>query len=757
MGRGYSAHRSHSNRLTNKTKRARSSSVLQKKTETVAIKPLQNHLEAAAPKKDFSCATAALADTLGNVEAATAKRRGVSMEKRAADEAAAAGRTRSESVKKTVYLGNRMVRSVNVTRHFSKVKKDKADDAADDEAASGSDEEVYEDFMDEEPSEDESETIRRPDVFTKYVEAGKVVDSVLTAVAAAAVVGANTKDLCEFGDSEIFRRVGTLFKNYSDKSSTAAAPSAGRAVGTAPGGKRSMSIAGNKRDISVASRRYGVSSIDRSLSKGRGRSVSQNPLAVRFDSGVPRGIAFPTTVSVNEVLCNHTPFSADDAITLKAGDVIKIHCGVHVDGYPVSAARTVVVQPTAEEAPPAPLPATAVNAIEAARVSLAGAIHLMRPGAVNDDITDFIASVGAHYQTEAVEGVLSTRTKRWIPDSVSSSIICRRVTTENPQQDVAYCEVEPYQIWQLDMAFTNSSSYRMQVPLGARYNSHCNIYRKNEVLSANPTLEDLRSKAASHVLTQEIRNKFHCFPFNPNHADEPLKCRLGLVALKKAGQIDCMEELTCKPNSALDGEGRICKKAPTADNRAITARFSATVAVTEKRVHVLCGGAGIISDEFLSKKKMKEHKKAGASSSSSADIGGFAACGGLASFEDLYGACFPTAALGAPSAEFESDHVPLFVRTPTEQLKGLLASPLNFGKSIVASSGESAEAVVTTGAADEDEETVMAAREDLTVKRKHRRTEAAAEDDAAPAAPKMDAAAKAKLLSMHPGRKTAKK
>eukprot|EP00388_Colpodella_angusta_P032680 GDKK01027412.1.p1 GENE.GDKK01027412.1~~GDKK01027412.1.p1 ORF type:complete len:485 (+),score=108.70 GDKK01027412.1:1-1455(+) len=477
--------------------------------------------------------------------------------------------------------------------------------------------------------------------------------------------------------------------------------------------------------------------------------------------GLPRGVAFPTTVSVNEVLCNHTPYAEEDAVTLKPGDVVKIHCGVHLDGYPVSAARTIVVQPGASmgsEDPNAtvvPLPASAVNAIEASRVALAGAIHLMRPGAINDDITDFIASVGAHYQTEAIEGVLSTRSKRWILDSLSSSIICRRITQENPQHDVALCEVEPFQVWALDMAFTNSSSYKMQVPL--RHNYHCGVYRKNEISSANPTLNDLRSKAASNLLTNEIRTKFHCFPFNPLHADEPLHARLGLIALKKTGQVDEFPELMCKLNSAEDADGRIAKKSPTNDNRAITARFCATIAITEKRVHVLCGGAGIISDGFLSKKKAKDHKSAAnkGDNSSNNDIGRFAeTCGGLASFESLYGAAFPLAALNIASSEFESEGPvnPLFIRTPTDQLKGLLSSPLNFGKSIVSEEAVAAvEKASATIHAPEDEVEAEMTREDATAKRKQRRTEAA------PAKPQVDEAAKSKLLSMHPGRKSAGK
>ena len=94
---------------------------------------------------------------------------------------------------------------------------------------------------------------------------------------------------------------------------------------------------------------------------------------------------------------------------LKAYDVVKVHLGAHLDGYPVSAARTIVVPKAKSEGANA-ITTTATttatnnnnntdvsNIIEAARVALSGMIHLLKPGAVNNDITDFVAMVGNCY------------------------------------------------------------------------------------------------------------------------------------------------------------------------------------------------------------------------------------------------------------------------------------------------------------------------------------------------------------------------
>lgn len=344
-----------------------------------------------------------------------------------------------------------------------------------------------------EASEDEDETTRRQDVVTKYKAAGKLVDEVLEFVVEKCIEGSNTYALCVAGDEELKRRAVGVF------------------------------------------------------SKAKGEDGKK----------VPRGIAFPVTVSVNNMLCNHSPAQESHAVTLKGGDVVKVHMGVHVDGYPVSAARTIIVARPAEVE--VAIPTSVCNTVEASRVALLSVIHMLRPGAENADITDYIARVGAHYDVEAVEGVLSTRTKRWITDSMEA-IITRRVTKEDPQQEVAPVTVKPFQVWNLDIAFTNAPSYKMSVPA-----DQVTLFRKNEF----ENVQDLRIPSATEFL-REVNENFFCFPFHSSHAAYPAKARMGIAVLKKANLIDELVPLQCKP-------------------KYVTARFSATVIVSDKRVNIVCG------------------------------------------------------------------------------------------------------------------------------------------------------------------------
>ncbi|KAH9600090.1 Peptidase M24 [Trypanosoma melophagium] len=366
-----------------------------------------------------------------------------------------------------------------------------------------------------EPEENVAETIVKPDVMIKYKSAGRALDEVMNLVAAACVPGANTKQLCDLGDAELLQRVRGMFSKAKDAD-----------------GKRIL-----------------------------------------------RGLSYPMNISVNHTLCNHAPLSEEEAVVLCGGDVVKIHVGCHIDGYPVTAARTIVVpydtnikstsSPSLNDADAVDekkdtqsrvLSQGASNAIEAARVALQGMIHLMQPGMLNADITDFVHRVGNHFEVQALEGVLSNRTKRWVPDGMDC-IITRRVTLEDPHQDVAECTIGANQVWTLDVAFTDHSIYKVMPVDGAT-----TIFRRTEVDFQN----DARVRSV-HGSLQEITEKHQCFPFSLKHVDNPLKTRMAVAMLRKQSVIDPL------PIMRIKGE------------RHITARFSATVTVSDKRVTVLCG------------------------------------------------------------------------------------------------------------------------------------------------------------------------
>lgn len=348
-------------------------------------------------------------------------------------------------------------------------------------------------------SEDESETVSMPDVMTKYKSAGRALDEVLNALADACVEGANTKSLCDEGDQKLLTLLKPLFSKVKDAE-----------------GKR-----------------------------------------------ISRGLSFPTTICVNEVLCNHSPSCEEDGKVLQGNDVVKIHMGCQVDGYPVSAARTVVVPHSGSEAtdgkPRRVLSEGAQHAIAAARSALLGMIHSLRPNTLNAEITDLVARIGHHYDVQALEGVLSNRTKRWVPDGIDC-IIGRRVIENTPQQDVGECEVGENQVWNLDIAFTDSPNYKVFLSPETT-----TLYRRTpEDFPVDP-----RVQQANNVL-KEISENFFCFPFHYKHLSHPLQGRMGIRVLLQKGVVEQLPVLRVKPPY-------------------ISARFSATVAITSKRITVLCG------------------------------------------------------------------------------------------------------------------------------------------------------------------------
>lgn len=123
--------------------------------------------------------------------------------------------------------------------------------------------------------------------------------------------------------------------------------------------------------------------------------------------GIPKGIAFPTCLSVNATLQNFSPLPSDASAgtNLAANDLVKICLGAHIDGYAVVVAETIVVSPSV-------LPIVDIRAslLAAAHQAAEVAIRLVKPGGKNWEVTEGIKKVLAEYESvgvKGIEGVLS--------------------------------------------------------------------------------------------------------------------------------------------------------------------------------------------------------------------------------------------------------------------------------------------------------------------------------------------------------------
>ncbi|KAF7238186.1 Proliferation-associated protein 2G4 [Varanus komodoensis] len=60
------------------------------------------------------------------------------------------------------------------------------------------------------------------------------------------------------------------------------------------------------------------------------------------EKDMKKGIAFPTSISVNNCVCHFSPLKSDQDYILKDGDLVKIDLGVHVDGFIANVAHSFV-------------------------------------------------------------------------------------------------------------------------------------------------------------------------------------------------------------------------------------------------------------------------------------------------------------------------------------------------------------------------------------------------------------------------------
>jgi len=72
----------------------------------------------------------------------------------------------------------------------------------------------------------------------------------------------------------------------------------------------------------------------------QGDQLIEEGVATKFTKGkIEKGVAFPTSVSVNNCVGHYSPLSSD-TLVLQEGDVVKIDLGAHFDGYLAQAAHT---------------------------------------------------------------------------------------------------------------------------------------------------------------------------------------------------------------------------------------------------------------------------------------------------------------------------------------------------------------------------------------------------------------------------------
>ncbi len=114
------------------------------------------------------------------------------------------------------------------------------------------------------------------------------------------------------------------------------------------------------------------------------------------------GLSFPTDISLNEIAAHYSPIVGDKT-KLKAGDLVKVDLGAHVDGYVVDTAVSFSVGKNKENE----------LLIKAATEALNAGIKVVKPGASTGEIGRKVEQVISGYGLQSIRNLRGHGVARW--------------------------------------------------------------------------------------------------------------------------------------------------------------------------------------------------------------------------------------------------------------------------------------------------------------------------------------------------------
>ncbi|KAG2182109.1 hypothetical protein INT43_007036 [Umbelopsis isabellina] len=237
--------------------------------------------------------------------------------------------------------------------------------------------------------------------------------------------------------------------------------------------------------------------------------------AVYNKAKTPKGVGFPTCISINDCVAHFSPIASDPeaATTLKDGDAVKIQLGAQIDGYGAPIAHTVVVGASAEK----PVTGPVADALKAAHTALEAAVRMIKPGNKNMDVTKAIGQITDEFGVKCVEGMLTHQQEKDVVDGKKQVITNPSEGHLRDFERVTFAENEVYAV---DILVSTGEGKTRQME------TRTTVYKKTG------TRYQLKMQASRAVLG-EINTKFGNFPFSLRDLDDERKGRMGIIECAK--------------------------------------------------------------------------------------------------------------------------------------------------------------------------------------------------------------------------------
>jgi curved DNA binding protein len=243
---------------------------------------------------------------------------------------------------------------------------------------------------------------------------------------------------------------------------------------------------------------------------------------------VEKGIAFPTCISVNEVVCHFSPLP-NESMTIQAGDWVKIDLGCHVDGYIAVVAHTVIVPTVTTDADATEVVSgSAADVLKCAHDAVELVARMIKPGNTNIQVTEALEKLADSYGVKSIHGTLMHQMKRFVIDG--AKMIAQK---NDPENKVNKASFEVHEVYAIDVAFTTG----LEKPVQSE--------RRTTVFKRQVDKKyQLKMKASRYVFS-EINAKFPTLPFTIRAFDDESQSRMGVV--------ECVKHDLLTPFPILEG------------------------------------------------------------------------------------------------------------------------------------------------------------------------------------------------------------
>eukprot|EP00041_Stephanoeca_diplocostata_P019563 m.424062 g.424062 ORF g.424062 m.424062 type:complete len:394 (-) comp21337_c0_seq1:1225-2406(-) len=225
---------------------------------------------------------------------------------------------------------------------------------------------------------------------------------------------------------------------------------------------------------------------------------------------VPKGVGFPTCISVNHCICHNCPIESDAEILLADGDVIKIDLAVHIDGFIAPVATTFVLgesEVTGRKA----------DVIMAAHLSAEVGLRMLRPGAKLSSVTKAIDKVCESFNCTAVEGMLSHQLTKNKIDGEKAVIL-----NPNEQQNKDHKDgvVEANEVYAIECIVSTGEGKSREGE------QRTTVFKKSDLVY------QLKMKS-SRSFFSEVTKKFNVMPFTLRAISDEKTAKLGCTECVK--------------------------------------------------------------------------------------------------------------------------------------------------------------------------------------------------------------------------------